>query len=717
MAMVYSLLALTVALAFLAPEVSTAPQKDPCSVLKSDSVFVAKDVLPCLRQFKISIKDRADQVKAIKGYMNIYPYLNLKLTDNINVMKSLDSIRDDAKLTTEMDFQIKISQLFLSLRDAHTTYSPACFNNIYYLQPFKIGAEYDPANPTKQPKIVVRGSIADGSSLDFEGQKYDKKVLDLFRKEINLEPAKYKGWEITEIDGKNALTAVRQYADEFIGIGRDPEMRFNLALAQAGYRDGKIVETDGTFYFLKTFPWGFKTDRTYKLVNPAKPNDKPVIVKAPWVGIWRYPTPTGVLSEKKDAFERAEEAGENGALGSKIDVLDENNEESTTDTVDILAKRSDGEEGQVEKGDESALGFETRFVIPKQLKPTVSDKYSAFYVLPDNTGVFKLTTFEFDKDRTNIRRKWVPTIVQGLKSLADLKVKRLIIDVSGNTGGTICIGKALTKLLVPSADFVRFDIRLSEANAFLMKYAKAIPIKESNVFTLDSSFIETTQTLKSKDPYSILLKNNTNQIKRGTITETFSGPFHIGCAEVDAIFGSLKVPWKTSDIVVVGNGLCGSTCAMTGRALREQGKIKFYTYGGYNGGKPFQPTAFEGGSVLQLGAILDSTRAIRKVMVKEKATSYSSHGGNVKTPDEYIKHPADGHVVVKDVTDLATIWQRVAAIMKKPVKQRVNEEDGWDEGDVGGDSDESKETADRHNGKKEYSLEDEKKGDPARWGL
>ncbi|KAJ3206558.1 hypothetical protein HDU67_008094 [Dinochytrium kinnereticum] len=260
--------------------------------------------------------------------------------------------------------------------------------------------------------------------------------------------------------------------------------------------------------------------------------------------------------------------------------------------------------------------------------------------------------------------------------------------------------------MAPKTDFVQYDIRLSPANMFLVENARTAGV--GNTFRLDTMGISAKQTLNSDNPYSIIDKKNINMISRGGVVEPYSGPFEIQCPDLFKQFRPVKLPWSSEDIVVLSNGMCGSTCAMTSRAMREKLKIKFYTYGGFNGGRPFQPTAFEGGSVLKLEKILASTREILAIAKKKNVKppkgvalpqgfvkpvefsqmllweSYSSHEGNVTTPDEFVFHPADGHVVVRDPSDLVSVYKKLAKMVG--AKRRTSLKNGESVDESSGDS-------------------------------
>ncbi|KAI8844965.1 hypothetical protein BC829DRAFT_434938 [Chytridium lagenaria] len=318
----------------------------------------------------------------------------------------------------------------------------------------------------------------------------------------------------------------------------------------------------------------------------------------------------------------------------------------------------------------------------------LSDDNMAFFILADKvTGVFKLTDFPSPTDN------WISKVANGFNIFVDRGIKRVIIDLTDNGGGSICGGRALVQFLFPKANSNRLDIRLSATNEFLINIARRADVDGllndvGNVFSL-SGVEPFDPTIRSaNDPYIITEEPNINMIQRGGVSEPYTSPFTLICNDLFAAHKPFKHPWRVQDVVGLSEGFCGSTCSVSARSLQQLG-VRFYVFGGFRGARPFQATSFEGGMVLSNSAILENVKQLvslntqngYNVTLKQGAylpsdfvypvefgsmlfyEGYSTHGDDVSTPDEYIFLPSFGNVVVKDPENLLSIHEKLAKVM------------------------------------------------------
>ncbi|KAJ3115427.1 hypothetical protein HDU96_000663 [Phlyctochytrium bullatum] len=773
------------ALLILASPVSAASDRlgsDACTViLKKNNVFKAEEALRCLSPFKVDRTYRTEQITALKGYLNVYPYLHLQKTapTNIDAMKELDAIANNDSIQLEIEFHANVSFLLNRFRDPHATYTSACFNNIVYRQPWSLEAVHPLDKPNAPPRIFVRGPVTDG----FNDKDLANKVLLFFMINSGVDIRSYRGWEVAEINGKSAYDAIRNYSDTYIRTSRDPNTRFNVALLQSQYsNDGKLVLREGEFVKTNVFPWGWELAKTYKLVNPRNGQSK--VVTAPWMGVWKNddvksmfqyykdyctvggsnvkqritdgdtmeeeksnlddlvldsrigeeaadvdlnpglddvvldsPRPIGIneiweylgarnalrrphgkLHRRGDNSRVVEEATD-ANLNPDLDdvVLDSPRHIDINEIWKYLAVRNARRRphGKLHRrGDISIDWFtapENPSLLRHQLDPVFKTPYLSAYVLEDgNVGVLKLGTFSFDRDDENITKIHLPQGRQALQTLVDRKVKKVILDLSGNGGGLVDAAIYFLNALFPAAKPPRFDIRLSKEHAFLLTVGKHL---DENLFNLKDDVIDTTRTLGTTDQYSMLDRKHINLISRGGIREPYSGPFEYNSTTPQEPF---RHSWSSKDVVVLTNGHCGSACALLSRALRNSAHVRHYVYGGFTH-TPFQPSSFEGGCVETMRGLLNATTAVlsyaqsHRIPVPRDAVfpkpfklpvedskmlvweSYSAHGGNVATPDEFVYQPADGYVRVERPAEIVTVWRELARMVGAEEARGVGE--------------------------------------------
>ncbi|KAJ3104067.1 hypothetical protein HDU96_009062 [Phlyctochytrium bullatum] len=287
------------------------------------------------------------------------------------------------------------------------------------------------------------------------------------------------------------------------------------------------------------------------------------------------------------------------------------------------------------------------------------DNGAAFYMLKGNrTAVMVLPAFEpglpSSDDLTETALiQWMANMAEGLARVQSAGAERLVLDFSGNGGGVICAGKALldymfikgggkgatTTLAGDSLRFVQYDVRMGPENRWLMEHA-SVWEDAGNVFWLDGQVLPvaaaegdgaagalgaTTSTTSVGATRAVLA--GTRNVTRawpsderrmhaaGTLEEPVTGRFRIDCKSFDYLMQRFpRLPrgvFDPANVVILTNGFCGSTCGEGVRSLRRQFGVKTVVYGGGAGaGEPFQPTTFEGGSVLQFSQVLASTTGI-----------------------------------------------------------------------------------------------------------
>ncbi|KAJ3101937.1 hypothetical protein HDU96_009810 [Phlyctochytrium bullatum] len=702
------------------PAVGRAPDLCFAGTFKQNNVFRAEEALHCLSIFKVDRTYRTQQITALKGYLNLYPYLHLQKTgpNGVDVMKELDRIANDNSIQLEVEFHTNVSFLLNRFRDSHAVYTSACFNNIVYRQPWSLEAVHQLDKPSATPRIFVRGPITDSVN----DKELADKIVQFYVANSKTDIRSYRGWEVTEINGKSAYDSVRNFSDTYSRESRDPNSRFNAALLQSYYsKDGRLVLQDGEFVRTNVFPWGWEFKKIYKLVNPKTGQIK--VVTAPWVGEWRDADVQSMMHYYKNYCEHggshirtriaeAETAEKERSIFDDVQRDDSGLGVDRADT-DLNVDSADGD--NLDSKDESAKDWESLFSSklvrrsrgkllrrqavksvdwfqapedPSQLRiqlaPAYTAPYVSSYVLEDsNVGVFKLGTFSLDDVSFDSHNTYLKQITEALQKLVDSKVKKVILDFSGNGGGMIINAIYLLKALFPEAKFPRFDMRLSKEMSFLLTVGKNINGSLFNLKSEVNTIINTTRTLDSDDPYSMLDKKSINMISRGGVREPYTGPFELNPTTMPKFF---EHPWRAKDIIFLSNGLCGSTCALLSRALRNSAKVRHYVYGGFSR-KPFQPSSYEGGRVNQLSKLLNATTEVLeyakahripipadavfpkpfKLPVEDSqilmSVSYSTHGGNVATPDEFVYHPADGYVQVERPAEIVTVWRELARML------------------------------------------------------
>ncbi|KAI9341520.1 hypothetical protein DFJ73DRAFT_843484 [Zopfochytrium polystomum] len=258
------------------------------------------------------------------------------------------------------------------------------------------------------------------------------------------------------------------------------------------------------------------------------------------------------------------------------------------------------------------------------------DENGAFFVLNNKTAVWVLKTFDSANDTNAGISRFHESIVKGLVSLEAAGTTRLIIDVTNNGGGSICLGQAVIRYLFAAETVtpVMYDVRATSMLSDLITM-NAKSGADELVFDFSENL---DRNGKLAYPTASALFTPGLVLDRGGTQQKFSNKFLIDCRPLSnklvnaSIVLQLKRGWAPENIAIASNGFCGSTCAIFTRTMRESLGIKSYTYGGPTPSKPFQPTSFEGGRVARFHDVIAS---IRNVLA----------ASNVTTPSALAKYP------------------------------------------------------------------------------
>ncbi|KAJ3301471.1 hypothetical protein HDU76_005742 [Blyttiomyces sp. JEL0837] len=340
--------------------------------------------------------------------------------------------------------------------------------------------------------------------------------------------------------------------------------------------------------------------------------------------------------------------------------------------------------------------------------PLTSDEHGAVYNLDGVNGVWSLSTFNpVTQDNATVARM-ISTATAGLSMLEQAGVNNLIIDLSRNGGGVICIGATFLQYLFSNPTSPPYDIRLSDTYKLLMSYADSSPsIAGETLFS--SEGLVPIDTNGNPD-----LTQNPVSITRGGVASSYTRKFTLDCKpfvqQFQSAIPSLTKGWSSKNIFILSDGLCGSTCAYFTRVARDQFGVATLTYGGgsaASGTTPIQPSSFEGGALGSFDALLNDTTTILGTTKLTKDVAgvaatvpgafllpvtgslpiwemYSPLGkGGNDVPAEWVPEPADVMVQSVDPIDVAGLW-KAAALAVSGSNPPVNNGGGGNSG--GGDS-------------------------------
>jgi len=317
----------------------------------------------------------------------------------------------------------------------------------------------------------------------------------------------------------------------------------------------------------------------------------------------------------------------------------------------------------------------SNIVLPPELQPPVpavngSSQVSQFYMLKDNiTGVLALGSFS-----SNSFFGLQTSLLDGLTNLTRLGATQLVVDVTNNGGGFICVAHWLHRIISGPRNS-------TEPNAGLYTQTRASPLARLIV----------KQIVAGEDPKEFLMYNPLN-FKFGNNTDfpakydwledpvkkvinghddAFSQRLGQECQPFDfappaqALFDPKKV-------AIVGNGRCASSCSLFSITMAKEDGAKTVVVGGrqdvqqqYCGVVGGQSTGFS-----TIDTEIKSAKLKRHALAAPDFLTNSIQGitwrlgfgiDDPTQPEEWQNHPADFNMplTVKNVNNPFAIWEDV----------------------------------------------------------
>ncbi|KAJ3104253.1 hypothetical protein HDU97_009421 [Phlyctochytrium planicorne] len=629
-----------------------AQASDPCAEIGGLEYTTIDKVHACYNSIPLTAEQKADHIASMKDIVDMYPFTDLAkdtsaplFASKVDLVGELDKLAADNTIKTQFDLFTRITLLVASLNDGHFSYYPKCVNTFLFMQPWSFHATYTDGLPTI--KILNINPMAKTYKIP-EWQ----------------DVAKYVNYTVISIDNVEAVKYVQDYADQYSGVSRSPDTRFNYVLGIRGLDStvDKITYIPGSMTNSGFLGFGANSNRTYTLTAPG--SAEKVIVSIPWFAAppntkftssadyaRKFCVPEASSSQPLTAskFQTSSRTRKIGLIEKPLpswDLILSYVGSNTPDPI-VLANIKIAQELRKFGGAPSttaALDLS---------QPLVGDQFNKFYMLSDGvTGVFFFSTFapteaNGDDLSESEEAKWVATMIDGLRALDD--------------AGYVCVSKFLTKYLVSDIPYSYNNLRLTKSTRALLT-AEYYGEKNSQLIP-----INTTDILKP-----------TYKKTRGGVESEFTGFFASKCKNSDLIPNGLKplsIGWNPEQILIMSDGFCGSACAIMTRSLRDGANVKTMVMGGASG-KPFTPTSFEGGVIAKFAALTAAGQSLVETQYPDLpkpfklptdgqipvTEGYSPLGKfGLEYPAEWVPAPAELWIPAAHGEKLETIWNMAAA--------------------------------------------------------
>ncbi|KAJ6613551.1 hypothetical protein B0H10DRAFT_2047628 [Mycena sp. CBHHK59/15] len=534
---------------------------DPCAAIAGQTFVLPADALACLKSFPFNETLRQNVLTHnIARVFDFFTFEDYYLNSpppfqesTINIRAALAKI-NTTKYATDYDFNKDLYDFTTQLNDGHTRWFPDCYTAFQNLLPTPVVS----LEVNGLQAVYITPDLVEFVSL--LGTSY----TDL----ITIDWQRLAGAKVVSIEGQDPYAYVDLIAKTVSGNYLDHGVRVNSVFSSYRLSGSAYSQRFGDL----AGPTGVaQTSLTFKLV--AVNSTKIETVTVPYIASF-----AGVPFTDQGSYWNnncAANADTNGidfkAGGAKF-------------SGSSVRTRKQPRANIVDLSNSSAVG------LPPQYQPTLPTVGGAAgvmksYILPGNeTGVMFIGSFEGDFEG------FQTDTVSAISAFQAAGVTKLLIDLTNNGGGFVCLGQFLHQYLA-GTDFGYPGFQSSNRANPLARKIVAADIAlglnfDFSFYTADNwAFFNGTEMSADYD----YMVPDVPVVINGRADAT-SQRFHDTCELAYGVPMPATPPFDLKNVANLTNGNCASTCAMFSTLMFEQHHTKIAVFGG----KPGEKVEFKG---------------------------------------------------------------------------------------------------------------------------
>ncbi|KAG7095916.1 hypothetical protein E1B28_006600 [Marasmius oreades] len=533
---------------------------DPCAKIAGKNFVPPADALACEKSFPFNETLRQNVLTTVSRVFDFYTFEDYYLKSPPPFQESTIDIRaalrklNTTKYQTDYDFNKDLFDFTNQLNDGHTRWLPDCIGFFQNILP----------TPIVSLEVKgVQGIYVAPDAVEFIsllGTEYTG-----FFDSINFNWKRLAGAQVLAIEGQDPYDYVDFIAKTVSGNYLDHGVRVNSVLSSYRIASGDYSQRLGDL----AGPSGVqRTSLTFQLV--PLDTGKAETVTVPYLAAF-----LGNAFTDKDSF------WANNCAATPIT----NGIDRRTQSSFVPPKRLQPKASIIDKA------HSVNIVLPNPFRPNLtevagSDDVLKNYILPDKkTGVMFVGSFgplDFDQFQADV--------VAAIDAFKKAGVTRLLIDLSNNGGGFVCLGQFLFQYLAGSKIGYPGFVSSLRGNTLAQKIIAAdiklgIDAFEGFYPADNWAFLNGTQMPSSFDYADPVVPFTINGVNDPT-----SQRFHDTCELAFSQTVPQDPPFDPSNIAIVSNGNCASTCAMFSTLMNERLATKIAVFGG----RPGQNIEFKG---------------------------------------------------------------------------------------------------------------------------
>ncbi|KAF7343425.1 TSPc domain-containing protein [Mycena venus] len=555
---------------------------DPCVVIAGKVFVRPADALACMKSFPFNETLRQNVLtNNIARVFDFYTFEDYYLESPPPFQESTANIRaglakiNTTKYATDYDFNIDLYNFITQLNDGHTRWFPNCYTSFQNLLPAPIVS----LEVNGVQGVYIVPDLVDLVSL--LGPDY----TDL----ITIDWQRLAGAKVVSVEGQDPYAYVDFIAKTVSGNYLDHGVRVNSVFSSYRLSGSAYSQRFGDF----AGPTGAaQNSLTMKLttVNSTKVES----VTIPYIASF-----LGVNFTDQASFWANNCVATNATNG--VDL------KQSAGLTSNAFKRKQPMANIIDKSTSSAVGLPSQF---EPTLPTVGGDQGVMksYILPGNkTGVMFIGSFEGDFDGF---QNDTQSAIAAFKAAG---VTQLLIDLSNNGGGFVCLGQFLHQYLAGTRiGYPGFQstVRGNELARKIVASDIALGLTDAVTFYTADNYAFLNGTQMPAD-YNYITPDVPIVIN-GRADAT-SQRFHDTCGLSFTVDMPENPPFDLKNVAIVSNGNCASTCAMFSTLMNEREQTKIAVFGG----KPFENVEFKGMAGNQVLEWFDIDSEIKTANLKD----------------------------------------------------------------------------------------------------
>ncbi|KAH8990805.1 hypothetical protein EDB92DRAFT_2114806 [Lactarius akahatsu] len=546
---------------------------DPCAKVAGLQFADPADAIACQKSFPFNETLRQNVLTVVSRVFDFFTFEDFYLNSPSPFQESTTNIRADiarinsTHYATDYDFNRDLWDFTTQLNDGHTRWFPNCYNSYQNLLPAPI-------------VILDKGIFITPDAVEFLNQLGPGFIAFFAAKKFNWQ--RLAGAKVLTIGGLPASVYIDNIARTVSGNYLDHNVRVNSVVSS--YR---IVNTDFSQRLGDLAGPLFLTQTSLKFSLIPVNSTTPEVVDVPFVSDF-----IGAPFTDGPSY-----WANNCAANDQTNGVDLRSGSSVSRSQPRLARAALMDPAGQPK---TAVGLPGPFL--PNLPPTNgSTGVIKSFILPGNkTGVMFVGSFEGDFAQFPL------DVDAAVKQFKASGVTNLLIDVTNNGGGFVCLGLFLHLFLSGSQIGLPGFQSTSRANPLAQKIVKA-GIEQGHddtisFYTPDNwLFLNGTQMpldFDYNDPFSSCCRKRSQSADfsalRGLTTWLFlSSSIHVvirtGVPDPNVTIPTTP-PFDLNKVAIIGNGNCASTCSLFTTLMFERHQTKIAVFGG----NPLQQIQYKG---------------------------------------------------------------------------------------------------------------------------